>query len=150
MTRLTTITYLAIKFSLMKVLVISFSILIFAFSGYSQSTPYVHITEEEQNLVDDQIEKPSDYKTNYNLAAYYYTGAVALLSAKADGSLPGVEGIDNELVRLFNAALNPALNAYAADKKNEIVLSMLSGIYFGIGEMDAKEKIDKELKKLSK
>jgi hypothetical protein len=150
LTRLTTITYLAIKFSLMKVLVISFSILIFAFSGYSQSTPYVHITEEEQNLVDDQIEKPSDYKTNYNLAVHYYTGAVALLSAKADGSLPGVEGIDNELVRLFNAALNPALSAYAADKKNEIVLSMLSGIYFGIGEMDAKEKIDKELKKLSK
>lgn len=134
----------------MKTVFLTIALLISSIIGFAQAAPYVHVTEEEQSLVDQLAENPTDLKSNFNLATYYYNNAVTLISAQADGSMPGVEGIDAEIIRLLNAALNPALNAYEMDNKNEKVLEMLSGIYFGIGEMDAKEKIDKKLAKLRK
>ena len=134
----------------MKTVLIFLSISFLALTGYTQVETFVHVSEEEEKLVDLLAEKPREFKTNYYLAAYYYNNAVSLLADQTAGAIPGVEGVDNEIDRLFNAALNPALNAYETDKNNELVLEMLSGIYFGIGEMDAKEKIDKKLNKLRK
>ncbi len=140
--------YIVFKNSDMKTVLMFLSISFLALTGLTQVETFVYISEEEEKLVNLLSEKPGEFKPNYNLAKYYYNSAVSLLADQTAGAIPGVEGVDNEIVRLFNAALNRTLSAYESDKKNELVLQMLSEIYFGIGEVDAKVKIDKKLNKL--
>ena len=134
------------KSSLLTFIAVFATVIAFAQSSSSTATS----NQEETRLIQLQTENPADLKANYNLAAYYYNLSVELLQGQASGALAGVEGIDSELAKNFNLALPPALAAYKIDNQNLEVLKMLSGIYFGINDMDSKSKIDKEIKKLSK
>jgi hypothetical protein len=134
------------KSSLLTFIAVFATVITFAQSSSSTATS----NQEETRLIQLQTENPADLKANYNLAAYYYNLSVELLQGQASGTLAGVEGIVSELAKNFNLALPPALAAYKIDNQNLEVLKMLSGIYFGINDMDSKSKIDKEIKKLSK
>lgn len=105
-------------------------------------------TQEETRLITIQTEKPESLTANYNLATYYYNNAVEMLNAQASGALEGVDGIDNEIRRLFGSALPYAQKAEEIEPNNKEVLTMLSGIYFGLDKMELKKKVDQKLKEL--
>lgn len=86
---------------------------------------------------------------NYNLAIHYYNQGVNIID-NMDYELPFDElfRIQEKVMELFSKALPYMLKAYELDPTRKAILQGLSGIYFGLNDIEKSEYYQKELEKL--
>ena len=88
----------------------------------------------ESELIQQLKENPDDFSLNYKLATYYYNEAVNSIES-LDYNAANLENEQGKIELLFTKALQPALLAHRKNQEHEDVLTMLSGIYFGLNDM---------------
>ncbi len=91
----------------------------------------------------------NDIGANYNLAIHYYNQGVNIID-NMDYELPFDElfKIQEKVMELFTKALPFMLKAYELDPTRKATLQGLSGIYFGLSDIEKSEYYQKELEKL--
>lgn len=88
----------------------------------------------ESELIHQLKANPDDFKLNYNLATYYYNEAINSIES-LDYNASNLETEQEKIQALFTKALQPALLAHRKNQEHKDVLTMLSGIYFGLNDM---------------
>lgn len=91
----------------------------------------------------------NNISANYNLGIHYYNQGVNIID-NMDYELPFEElfAIQEKVMELFQKALPYMLKAYELDPKRKATLQGLSGIYFGLNDIEKSEYYQKELEKL--
>jgi hypothetical protein len=91
----------------------------------------------------------NNVSANYNLAIHYYNQGVYIID-NMDYELPFEElfAIQEKVMELFQKALPYMLKAYKLDPTRKATLQGLSGIYFGLNDIDKSEFFQGELEKL--
>lgn len=88
---------------------------------------------------------------NYSLGIIYYNQAVDIINKQNYNiDFTTLAQIQDDCVILFKKALPYAQKAYTLDSKNKNVLEMLSGIYFGLNDLDKSNQYKAELETLKK
>jgi len=88
----------------------------------------------ESELIQQLKANPDDFTLNYNLATYYYNEAINSIES-LDYNASNLEVEQEKIQALFSKALQPALLAHRKNQEHKDVLTMLSGIYFGLNDM---------------
>lgn len=110
------------------------------------SIEQTEMTEEEQ-LKAAVAENPDNASANYNLAIYYYNQGVQLITemtseeqAEADSlTFDKMMSTQERVEGLFRKALPYAQAAHRIDSANAQAITMLSGIHFGLNDMEKSE-----------
>lgn len=91
----------------------------------------------------------NNISANYNLGIHYYNQGVNIID-NMDYELPFEElfAIQEKVMELFSKALPYMLKAYELDSTRKATLQGLSGIYFGLNDIEKSEYYQKELEKL--
>lgn len=91
----------------------------------------------------------NNVSANYNLAIHYYNQGVNIID-NMNYELPFEElfMIQEKVMSLFQKALPYMLKAYELDPTRKATLQGLSGIYFGLNDLEKSEYYQKELEKL--
>ena len=100
----------------------------FSFTTIAQSH------QEESALLEQLEVSPDAFAPNFNLAIYYYNQAVNSIE-NLDYNDSDLASKQESIEGLFRKALQPALLAFRKDQKQQDVINMLSGIYFGLGDI---------------
>lgn len=92
---------------------------------------------DEASLIQMVKDNPNSEVANHFLATYYYNQGVALIenmdySADKDELI----AIQDQVMALFKQAVPYAEKAYEINPKAIKTLTMLSGIYFGMNDME--------------
>jgi tetratricopeptide (TPR) repeat protein len=88
---------------------------------------------------------------NYSLGIIYYNQAVDIINAQNYNiDFTTLAQIQDECIDLFKKALPFAQKAYELDPTNKNVLEMLSGIHFGLNDLDKSNQFKAELENLKK
>ena len=101
-------------------------------------------------LYEAVIQKDSNnISANYNLAIHYYNQGVNMID-NMDYELPFEElfMVQERVMELFSKALPYMLKAYELDPTRKATLQGLSGIYFGLNDIEKSEYYQQELEKL--
>jgi len=86
---------------------------------------------------------------NYNLAIHYYNQGVNIIeNMDYEQDFETLFAIQAQVMDLFSAALPYMLKAYELNPLRKETLVGLSGIYFGLNNIEESEKYQAELKKL--
>ncbi|MFH1320993.1 MAG: hypothetical protein ABII90_10120 [Bacteroidota bacterium] len=92
---------------------------------------------------------PNNLSANYNTGILYYNKAVNIINqTEYDIDLVGLSDIQDTCVVLFKQSLPYMETAYKLQPDNRNTLIGLSGIYFGLNEVEKSEIIKKELESL--
>jgi len=87
----------------------------------------------------------------FNLGIIYYNQAVDIINAQIYNiDFTTLAQIQDECIDLFKKALPFAQKAYELDPTNKNVLEMLSGIHFGLNDLDKSNQFKAELENLKK
>lgn len=107
------------------------------------STKIVTLYEEVLALDSNNV------SANYNLGIHYYNQGVHIID-NMDYELPfeRLFLIQEQVMELFQKALPYMLKAYELDPTRKATLQGLSGIYFGLNDLEKSEYYQNELKKL--
>lgn len=108
------------------------------------------LSKEIAKLYQEVLQLDSNnVSANYNLAIHYYNQGVNIID-NMDYELPFEElfAIQEKVMELFQKALPYMLKAYKLDPKRETTLQGLSGIYFGLNDIEKSEYYQQELEKL--
>lgn len=92
----------------------------------------------------------NNVSANYNLAIHYYNQGVYMID-NMDYELPFEELflVQERVMELFTMALPYMLKAYELDPTRKATLQGLSGIYFGLSDIEKSEYYQQELEKLN-
>ncbi|MBT3648635.1 MAG: hypothetical protein HN542_10385 [Flavobacteriales bacterium] len=103
----------------------------------------IRIYNEVLDLDSDNVQ------ANYNLAIHYYNQGVSIIE-NMDYELDFEElfAIQATVMELFGSALPNMLKAYKLNPYRKETLVGLSGIYFGLNDIESSEHYQEELKKL--
>lgn len=91
----------------------------------------------------------NNISANYNLAIHYYNQGVNIIeNMDYDTDFETLFAIQAQVMELFGKALPYMEKAYKLNPKRKETLVGLSGIYFGLNDIETSEKFQEELKKL--
>ena len=108
---------------------------------HNAENTYIEILKIDQNNI----------TSNYSLGIIYYNQAVDIINSQNYNiDFTTLAQIQEECIVLFKKALPFALKAYELDPKNKNVLEMLSGIHFGLNDLDKSNQYKTELEALKK
>ena len=89
---------------------------------------------------------PLELSANYNIGILFYNKAVDIINGSDyDIDLVALSDIQDTSIVLFNHSLPFMETAYKLQPENENTLTGLSGIYFGLNELEKSNKIKEEL-----
>lgn len=92
---------------------------------------------------------PNNVSANYSLGILYYNEAVYLIKEmEYDVDLTILGDIQDNSVQLFKQSLPFALKAHELQPDREETIIALSGIYFGLNEMEKHKAFEEMLKKI--
>lgn len=108
---------------------------------YSQNV--IEVYEQVLQLDSNNI------SANYNLAIHYYNQGVNIIeNMDYDTDFETLFAIQAQVMELFGAALPYMTKAYKLNPKRKETLVGLSGIYFGLNDIEKSEYYQDELKRL--
>lgn len=109
-----------------------------------------HLSEEIITLYKDVLLLDSNnISANYNLAIHYYNQGVNIIdNMDYDQDFEQLFAIQEKVMELFAKALPYMRKAYKLDPLRKATLQGLSGIYFGLNDIEKSEQFQKELEKL--
>ncbi len=91
----------------------------------------------------------NNISANYNLAIHFYNQGVNIIeNMDYDTDFETLFAIQAQVMELFGAALPYMKKAYQLNPKRKETLVGLSGIYFGLNDIEKSEYYQEELKKL--
>ena len=94
---------------------------------------------------------PLELSANYNIGILYYNKAVDIINGSDyDIDLVALDDIQDTSIVLFKNSLPYMETAYKLQPENENTLIGLSGIYFGLNELEKSNKIKEELNSIKK
>jgi tetratricopeptide (TPR) repeat protein len=110
-----------------------------------------HLHNAEKSYLQILTINANNTTANYSLGIIYYNQAVDIINKQNYNiDFTTLAQIQDECVDLFKKALPFALKAYELEPKNKNVLEMLSGIYFGLNDLDKSNQFKTELENLKK
>ena len=110
-----------------------------------------HLRNAEKSYLQILDINPNNTTANYSVGIIYYNQAVDIINKQNYNiDFTTLAQIQDECVDLFKKALPFALKAYELEPKNKNVLEMLSGIYFGLNDLDKSNQFKTELENLKK
>lgn len=95
------------------------------------------LDKDETTLIQSVKDNPDSEVANYFLAIHYYNQGVALIeNMNFDADREELISIQDNVKALFEKTVPYAEKAYSINPKAIKTLTMLSGIYFGMNEME--------------
>jgi hypothetical protein len=110
-----------------------------------------HLQNAEKSYFQILDINANNITANYSLGIIYYNQAVDIINAQNYNiDFTTLAQIQDECIDLFKKALPFAQKAYELDPTNKNVLEMLSGIHFGLNDLDKSNQFKAELENLKK
>ena len=130
-----------------KRLILSLFIAFASVQLFAQETHRYHtisgVNSNENDLINAAESNPDDFKANYNLVVYYFNKGVTIIeNMDYNQSHDALYAQQEKVTELFKKALPYALKAHKMENDEATILRVLSGIYFGLGDIEKSKVYD--------